>query len=140
MNNTDAEGRLVLADGVYYARTELNAAVVIDMATLTGAAQHATGTHHAALVTNCELWERRCVAAGLRSGDLIYPLVYAPDLHLADLTKSVVADMKNSNLGKMTVSNSHMRHFTTGGAGSADGRRGALHRPQPGRDVGVGRR
>lgn len=37
VNNTDAEGRLVLADGVFYARYNLNADIIVDMATLTGA-------------------------------------------------------------------------------------------------------
>lgn len=37
INNTDAEGRLVLADGVVYAARNLNAHIIIDMATLTGA-------------------------------------------------------------------------------------------------------
>ena len=36
INNTDAEGRLVLADGVYYAHKDLKADVILDMATLTG--------------------------------------------------------------------------------------------------------
>lgn len=98
INNTDAEGRLVLADGVYYAKTKLNANVIIDMATLTGAQCYATGKLHAGVLSNCEKWETKSVLAGRASGDLVHPFVFAPDLHFNDLS-SVVADMKNSNLG-----------------------------------------
>jgi probable aminopeptidase NPEPL1 len=40
INNTDAEGRLVLSDGVVYASRDLNAKIILDMATLTGAQVH----------------------------------------------------------------------------------------------------
>ncbi|KAF8381883.1 lap-1 [Pristionchus pacificus] len=100
INNTDAEGRLVLSDGVFYAKETLKADVIVDMATLTGAQAHMTGKHHAAVLTNCELFEEKIVRAGRFSGDLIHPMVFAPDLHFPDLNSSV-ADMKNSNLGKM---------------------------------------
>ena len=49
VNNTDAEGRLVLADGCYYAFKELNAQVIVDAATLTGAQLIATGRFDAIL-------------------------------------------------------------------------------------------
>ena len=52
INNTDAEGRLVLADGVVYASRDLGAKIIVDMATLTGAQGVATGKYHAAIVTN----------------------------------------------------------------------------------------
>ncbi|KAK0404736.1 hypothetical protein QR680_017602 [Steinernema hermaphroditum] len=100
INNTDAEGRLVLADGVYYAKNVLNAQTIIDMATLTGAQSYATGKLHGAILTNSDEWEQKAVVAGRASGDLVHPLPYAPDLHGGDL-KSPVADMRNSNLGKM---------------------------------------
>uniref|UniRef100_A0A7E4VIZ0 CYTOSOL_AP domain-containing protein n=1 Tax=Panagrellus redivivus TaxID=6233 RepID=A0A7E4VIZ0_PANRE len=98
INNTDAEGRLVLADGVYYAKTKLNANVIIDMATLTGAQMYATGKLHAGVLTNSDEWELKATRAGRASGDLVHPFVFAPDLHFGDL-KSPLADMKNSNLG-----------------------------------------
>lgn len=53
-----------------------------------------------AVLTNKEEWEQASIKAGRRSGDLIYPMPYSPDLHFPDL-KSALADMKNSNLGKM---------------------------------------
>ncbi|CAJ0609066.1 unnamed protein product [Cylicocyclus nassatus] len=100
INNTDAEGRLILADAVYYSKHKLKADVIIDMATLTGAQAYVSGKYHAALLTNCEEWEQRVCLAGRLSGDLVAPLVFCPDLHFSDL-KSPIADMRNSNLGKM---------------------------------------
>ena len=95
INNTDAEGRLVMADGVAYAGKDLKADVILDMATLTGAQGVSTGKYHAALLTNQESWENHCVQAGKTSGDLVHPLVYSPELHFQEFT-SAVADMKNS--------------------------------------------
>uniref|UniRef100_A0A0N5B0L0 CYTOSOL_AP domain-containing protein n=1 Tax=Syphacia muris TaxID=451379 RepID=A0A0N5B0L0_9BILA len=100
VNNTDAEGRLVLADGVFYAKKFLKAETIIDMATLTGAQRQATGKMHAAVLTNSEEWEQKACEAGRFSGDLVHPLPFCPDLHFSDL-KSPVADMRNANLGKM---------------------------------------
>uniref|UniRef100_A0A1A9W5Q5 Cytosol aminopeptidase domain-containing protein n=1 Tax=Glossina brevipalpis TaxID=37001 RepID=A0A1A9W5Q5_9MUSC len=57
INNTDAEGRLVLADGVCYAQKDLKANIILDMATLTGAQAIATGKYHGAVLTNSEEWE-----------------------------------------------------------------------------------
>jgi probable aminopeptidase NPEPL1 len=95
INNTDAEGRLVLGDGVAYARKDLNADVVVDMATLTGAQGISTGRYHAAVLTNNEEWEHSSTVAGKRSGDLVFPLPYSPELHFGEFN-SAVADMKNS--------------------------------------------
>nr|XP_014335757.1 PREDICTED: probable aminopeptidase NPEPL1 [Bos mutus] len=95
INNTDAEGRLVLADGVSYACKDLGADIILDMATLTGAQGIATGKYHAAVLTNSAEWEAACVKAGRQCGDLVHPLVYCPELHFSEFT-SAVADMKNS--------------------------------------------
>lgn len=95
INNTDAEGRLVLADGVTYACKDLGADIILDMATLTGAQGIATGKYHAAILTNNEEWEIACVKAGRNCGDLVHPLVYCPELHYSEFT-SAMADMKNS--------------------------------------------
>ncbi|KAH9632661.1 hypothetical protein HF086_008488 [Spodoptera exigua] len=89
INNTDAEGRLVLSDGVVYASRDLKADTIVDVATLTGA------QYHAGIVSNSARLEARCVAAGLRCGDLAHPLPFAPELHFTEFT-SCVADMKNS--------------------------------------------
>ena len=95
INNTDAEGRLVLADGVAYASSDLNVDDVIDMATLTGAQMVATGRFFAGIVCDDEALELRTVRAGKRSGDLCHPLPYCPEFFSKEFS-SAVADMKNS--------------------------------------------
>lgn len=95
INNTDAEGRLVLGDGVAYCAKHLNPDLVIDMATLTGAQGITTGILHGALYCNDPATEAAAVAAGISSGDYAYPILYAPELHLPEF-KSQVADLKNS--------------------------------------------
>ncbi|CAH1268766.1 NPEPL1 [Branchiostoma lanceolatum] len=95
INNTDAEGRLVLGDGVAYAAKDLQADIIVDMATLTGAQGISVGKYHAAILTNNEQWEEACVTAGRKSGDLVHPLPYCPELHFSEFN-SAVADMKNS--------------------------------------------
>ncbi|KAK3860955.1 hypothetical protein Pcinc_033018 [Petrolisthes cinctipes] len=95
INNTDAEGRLVLSDGVAYAAKDLHCSTILDMATLTGAQGTATGKFHGAVVTNSREWEEASVVAGRSSGDLLHPLPFTPELHFAEFA-SAVADMKNS--------------------------------------------
>uniref|UniRef100_A0A674CU41 Aminopeptidase like 1 n=1 Tax=Salmo trutta TaxID=8032 RepID=A0A674CU41_SALTR len=105
INNTDAEGRLVLSDGVVYASKDLSADIILDMATLTGAQGISTGKYHCAVMTNSEQWETACVRAGRSSGDLACPLVYCPELHFNEFT-SAVADMKNSVAGRKNATSS----------------------------------
>jgi probable aminopeptidase NPEPL1 len=95
VNNTDAEGRLVLADGVHWAATETDADLIVDLATLTGAAMVATGKIHAALVSSDAEVEAAAVRAGLEMGEPCHPLLYAPELFRKEF-RSQVADMKNS--------------------------------------------
>jgi probable aminopeptidase NPEPL1 len=95
INNTDAEGRLVLADGVAWAAKHRSPDVIIDIATLTGAQAVATGKHHAAIYCNHEDWEVKAVVAGKLSGDLTHPLPYCPEFFRKEF-RSQVADMKNS--------------------------------------------
>jgi probable aminopeptidase NPEPL1 len=95
INNTDAEGRLLLADGVSYAARVLGANVVIDAATLTGAQLIATGVMHAAVMSNDDNLERLVVRAGYATGDLVHPLPFAPEFYKAEF-KSTIADMRNS--------------------------------------------
>jgi len=95
INNTDAEGRLVVSDGVVYANKDLKADIILDMCTLTGAQGISTGRYHAAHLTNSAEWEEKTFNAGLASGDLSFPLVYCPELHFGEFS-SPVADMKNS--------------------------------------------
>ncbi|MEO6595583.1 MAG: leucyl aminopeptidase family protein, partial [Planctomycetota bacterium] len=95
INNTDAEGRLLLADGCSYAARVLGADVVIDAATLTGAQGVATGNLHAAVVSNDEALEQALLAAGRSSGDLCWPLPFAPEFYRSEF-HSPIADMRNS--------------------------------------------
>jgi probable aminopeptidase NPEPL1 len=74
INNTDAEGRLVLSDGCAFAAKHLNPEVIIDMATLTGAQGIATGKKHGALYCSDEELERYAVQMGKFSGDLAHPV------------------------------------------------------------------
>ncbi len=94
VNNTDAEGRLVLADGVAWA-AEQGAETIIDLATLTGAALVAVGKTHGGLYSNDEALEQRALVAGRAAGEPCFPLVYAPELFRKEF-ESPVADMKNS--------------------------------------------
>lgn len=95
INNTDAEGRLLLGDGVSYAARKLRADTVIDIATLTGAQGIATGQLHGALLSDDEELEGIVLEAGRRSGDLVHPLPFAPEFHREEF-KSQVAHMRNS--------------------------------------------
>ena len=95
INNTDAEGRLVLADGVAYAAKDLKCDVVLDMATLTGAQGISHGRYHAAHLSNSASWEDAVTRAGRSSGELSFPSVYCPELQFPEFT-SAVADFKNS--------------------------------------------
>jgi probable aminopeptidase NPEPL1 len=95
VNNTDAEGRLVLADGLAWVARHRSPRELLDLATLTGAQLVATGKRHAAIYTSDEELEHRAIRAGRASGDLVHPLPYVPELFRAEFHSSV-ADMKNS--------------------------------------------
>lgn len=55
----------------------------------------ATGKLHGAILTNTEEWETKALEAGRRSGDLLAPIIYLPELHFSEFA-SAIADMKNS--------------------------------------------
>ncbi|CCW68337.1 unnamed protein product [Phytomonas sp. Hart1] len=94
--NTDAEGRIVLGDGVYHASSEQSFVpdILINMATLTGAQGVATGTKHAALYVNDADFEQALLKAGRQCGDTCFPVVYSPEHHKPQF-KSKFADMTN---------------------------------------------
>lgn len=120
INNTDAEGRLVLADGVAYAHDDLKADVIIDLATLTGAQLIATGQRHAAVICNDPELEARSVEAGRKSGDLVHPLPYCPEFFRKEFD-SKVADMKNSVKDRMNAQSSCAAQFIAEHLGSFKG-------------------
>ncbi|MEE2829711.1 MAG: leucyl aminopeptidase family protein [Myxococcota bacterium] len=110
VNNTDAEGRLVLADGVAYATRHLAPDVVVDLATLTGAQLISTGKRHAGIVCNEDDLEARAVLAGRSSGELVHPLPFVPEFYRKEF-RSEVADMKNSVKDRMNAQTSCAAQF-----------------------------
>jgi len=92
VNNTDAEGRLILADALAYA-AELGAERIVDLATLTGAVLMALGSTYAALVCNDDELAAVVEEAGATSGELIWRLPLHPEYK--QLIKGTVADLSN---------------------------------------------
>jgi leucyl aminopeptidase len=94
ITNTDAEGRLVLADAMWYARRE-GATHLLDVATLTGAMEVALGDLYAGLFANDEAWRDQILAAAAASGDHTWPF----PLHrrYRRYVDSAYADLKNSS-------------------------------------------
>jgi len=95
--NTDAEGRLVLADALGYAKRYKPAAMV-DLATLTGACVVALGQHCMGLMTNNGGWGEQVKQAATRSGERAWKLPLWPEY--TEAVKSDVADVKNVGDGK----------------------------------------
>jgi probable aminopeptidase NPEPL1 len=102
INNTDAEGRLLLADGCSYAARALKADVILDAATLTGAQGIATGELHAAVICNDEDVEQALLDAGRDTGDLCWPLPCVPEFFRSEFS-SPIADMRNSVKNRMNA-------------------------------------
>jgi leucyl aminopeptidase len=92
VNNTDAEGRLILADALAYA-IELGAERLVDMATLTGAVLIALGSTYAAVVSNDDELAREISAAGEESGELVWRLPLHDEYRA--MMKGTVADLSN---------------------------------------------
>lgn len=92
--NTDAEGRLVLADCLAYATTTLGADLVIDVATLTGAATVGLGRQHAALYATDDRLARTLERAGRDTGELLWRMPLVPEY--ASAIDSSIADAANS--------------------------------------------
>jgi leucyl aminopeptidase len=93
INNTDAEGRLTLADALVYA-SGLEPDFVIDVATLTGACVIALGPRIAGVMTRDDRLAEDWFAAAKRSGEAMWRLPL-PE-HLKEQLKSKIADMKNT--------------------------------------------
>jgi leucyl aminopeptidase len=92
--NTDAEGRVVLADGLAYARLELGATVLVDVATLTGAMKVALGSKTAGLFATSEGLAEALLTAGAQAGEPSWRLPLAEEYR--DLLDSAVADANNA--------------------------------------------
>jgi leucyl aminopeptidase len=90
--DTDAEGRLVLADGIAYAKS-LGATRVVDLATLTGSIIIALGDHRAGLFSNEDAWAGEVTRAAVRAGEPVWRMPVSDDYKKR--IESDIADFKN---------------------------------------------
>jgi leucyl aminopeptidase len=92
--NTDAEGRLVLADVLHYISTRFSPKFMIDLATLTGAIMVALGQEYAGMFSNDDALAERLIAAGNATGERVWRMPLGPEYD--KLIDSKFADMKNT--------------------------------------------
>jgi leucyl aminopeptidase len=102
VNNTDAEGRLILADALCYA-VEQGAERIVDIATLTGGVLVSLGHTHAGLWANDDDWFEQVGAAGDASGEIGWRMPLHPEYF--ELTKGTFADLQNASDQRVAVSN-----------------------------------
>jgi leucyl aminopeptidase len=93
VNNTDAEGRLILADALAYA-AEQGADRIVDIATLTGAVMIALGSTYAAVISNDDALATAVEQVGRETGELVWRLPLHDEYR--SLTKGSVADLTNA--------------------------------------------
>ena len=91
--NTDAEGRLVLADAIWWAETNFEPEIVVDLATLTGAIIVSLGHEHGGIFANDDGLATQLIAAGAAVGDKLWRMPL--DEPFDKLIDSAIADMKN---------------------------------------------
>jgi leucyl aminopeptidase len=111
VNNTDAEGRLVLADCLCHA-VSLGAERVVDLATLTGAVIVALGSTYAGLLSSDEELAGQVTAAGERSGEIVWRLPLHPEYD--ELIKGKYGDLDNAPEGRKAgtiVGATFLSHF-----------------------------
>jgi leucyl aminopeptidase len=116
IGNTDAEGRLVLADAFSYIIKNYKPSRIIDMATLTGACVIALGHDYAGLVTTDDDLSRKLIHSSKETDDRIWRLPIYPELK--DAVKSQIADIRNLGFpkgaaGTLTAAE-FLRQFTEG--------------------------
>jgi leucyl aminopeptidase len=102
--NTDAEGRLVLADVLWYVAKKFKPKFMVDLATLTGAIMVALGTEYAGLFSNNDELAERLTKAGLATGERVWRMPLGPEYD--KLIDSQFADVKNTgnrNGGSITA-------------------------------------
>ncbi|MGH6736976.1 MAG: leucyl aminopeptidase [Methyloceanibacter sp.] len=92
--NTDAEGRMVLADCLWYAQEKFKPKAVVNLATLTGAVMVALGKEHAGIFSNNDELADRLIAAGKETGEKLWRLPLGPKYD--KMIDSKVADVKNT--------------------------------------------
>jgi leucyl aminopeptidase len=91
--NTDAEGRLVLCDALYWAQEQYDPARIVDFATLTGAMMIALGSEHGGLFANDDALAEQLLASGKAVGDKLWRFPLSAEYD--KLIDSPIADMKN---------------------------------------------
>ena len=96
--NTDAEGRLILADALAYGEKQYSPKAIIDFATLTGACIVALGNNVAAIVSNNEQLTKKIIDSSKTTTEQIWELPLTQDY--MDMIKSDVADIKNVGIGR----------------------------------------
>ncbi|MEY9493965.1 leucyl aminopeptidase [Bradyrhizobium elkanii] len=102
--NTDAEGRLVLADVLWYVAKKFKPKFMVDLATLTGAIMVALGTDHAGMFSNNDELAERLAKVGLETGEKVWRMPLGPEYDKQ--IDSQFADMKNTggrNGGSITA-------------------------------------
>jgi leucyl aminopeptidase len=102
VNNTDAEGRLILADALCYA-VEQGAERIVDIATLTGGVLVSLGHTHAGLWSNDDEWFRQVDTAAGAAGEIGWRMPLHPEY--LELTKGTFADLQNASDQRVAVSN-----------------------------------
>ncbi len=112
--NTDAEGRLVLADALWYTQERFKPKFMVDLATLTGAIMVALGKEYAGLFCNNDELAQRLYDEGLATGEKVWRMPLAPEYD--KLIDFEVADMKNiggRNAGAITAAQ-FLQRFVNG--------------------------
>jgi leucyl aminopeptidase len=102
VGNTDAEGRLVLADGLWYARDKYKPRAIVDIATLTGSKVGALGNYYAGIFSEHEALTQQLTSAGRQVDEEVWQLPL--NSKFADEMKSDIADLNNN--GKTTGASS----------------------------------
>ena len=97
IQNTDAEGRLVLADALWYAQDRFKPEIMIDLATLTGAIVMSLGNKMAGIFSNNDSLSDKLFEAGQDSGDMVWRLPLSSSYD--KMINSQFADMKNIGAG-----------------------------------------
>ena len=111
VNNTDAEGRLVLADALWYCQQRFKPKIMIDLATLTGAVIVALGEHLGAMYCNNEDLAAKLVAAAEASRDALWRMPLQASYE--KMIESQFADLKNSpgRMGGSITAALFLQHF-----------------------------
>ena len=115
VTNPDAEGRLILADALWWARRD-GATHLVDLATLTGAMRAGMGDVYAGVFATDDAWRDTVVGAGNASGDLAWPWPLHP--RYRSLLESTVADLRNTagkSFGFPIIAATFLRQFAGDG-------------------------